>query len=53
MPHIQLWQTVVMDIHKLCMHKMSSKLICNIHGAELSTNTDADQFCYFFQYYLK
>ena len=22
--------------------------MCNIHGAELSTNTDADQFCHFF-----
>ena len=22
--------------------------MCNIHGAELSTNTDADQFCNFF-----
>ena len=39
-----------MDIHKLCINefKVDVRCVTLFRGAELSTNTDADQFWYFF-----
>ena len=43
MPNIQLWQTVVKDIHKLCINELKVDVtLFHVTGIELSTSTDAN-----------